>query len=93
MLNGDLWADCRYVVSFTTTIVELIKYVDSNSPTLGEIYECIDIMVGKVEHIIRQRNPSLEFFHEIHKLIEKSWIKLNISLHVVAYALNPKWYM
>lgn len=93
MLNGDWWVDCRYVVFFTTTIVELIKYVDSNSPTLGEIYECIDIMVGKVEHIIRQRNPSLEFFHETHKLIEKSWIKLNISLHVVAYALNPKWYM
>lgn len=93
LLNEDWWADCRYVVSFTTPIMELIKYVDSNSPALGEIYECIDTMVDKVKHIIHQRNPSLEFFHEIHKLIEKRWIKLNTSLHVVAYALNPKWYM
>ena len=46
-------------------------------------------MVGKVKHIIRQRNPSLEFFHEIHKLIEKRWNKLNTSLRMVAYALNP----
>lgn len=93
LLNEDWWADCRYVVSFTTPVVELIKYVDSNSPALAKIYECIDTMVGKVKHIIHQGNPSLEFFHEIHKLIEKRWIKLNTSLHVVAYALNPKWYM
>lgn len=35
----------------------------------------------------------MEFFQEIHKIIEKRWIKLNTSLRVVAYALNPKWYM
>ena len=93
LLNEDWWADCTYVVSFTAPIVELIRYADSDSPALGEIYECIDTMVGKIKHIIRQRNPSLEFFHEIHKLIEKRWLKLNTSLHMAAYALNPKWYM
>ena len=93
LLSDDWWADCRYVVSFTAPIVELIRYADSDSPTLGEIYECIDTMVGKIKHIIRQRNPSLEFFHEIHKVIEKRWNKLNTSLHMAAYALNPKWYM
>ena len=50
-------------------------------------------MVDKVKKIIRQRNPSLDFFNEIHKLIEKRWNKLNTSLHMAAYALNPKWYM
>ena len=93
LLNEDWWAECRYIVSFTSPIVELIRYADSNSPCLGEIYECIDTMVDKVKYIIRQRNPSLDFFNEIHKLIEKRWIKLNTSLHMAAYALNPKWYM
>ena len=71
LLNEDWWADCTYVVSFTAPIVELIRYADSDSPALGEIYECIDTMVGKVKHIIHQINPSLEFFHEIDKLIGK----------------------
>lgn len=93
LLSDYWWVDCRYVVSFTTPIVELIRYADSDSPTLGKIYECIDTMVGKIKHIICQRNPSLEFFHEIHKVIEKRWNKLNTSLYMAAYALNPKWYM
>jgi len=50
-------------------------------------------MVGKVKHIIHQRNPSLEFFYEIHKLIEKIWITFNTSLDMATYAPNPKWYM
>ena len=84
---------CKYIVSFTTPIVELIRYADSDSPTLGEVYECIDTMVGKIKHIIQDRNPLLEFFNEIHKVIEKRWSKLNTSLHMDTYALNPKWYM
>lgn len=93
LLNDDLWSDCKYVVSFTTQIVKLIRYANSNSPNLGEIYECIDSMVGKIRHIIQDRNPSLEFFNEIHEIMGKRWIKLNTSLHMVVYALNPKWYM
>lgn len=53
LLNEDWWAEVRYVVSFTSPIVELIRYADIDSPSLGEIYECIDCMVGKVRHIIR----------------------------------------
>ena len=26
-------------------------------------------------------------------MIDKRWIKLNTSLHMAKYALNPKWYM
>ena len=93
LLSEEWWTECKYVVSFTSPVVELIRYADSDSPSLGEIYECMDSMVGKVKNIIRQRNPSLDFFVEIHKLIEKRWNKLNTPLHMAAYALNPKWYM
>ena len=35
----------------------------------------------------------MESFQEKHKIIEKRWRKLNASLHMATYALNPKWYI
>ena len=93
ILNDDWWVDVKYIVSFTSPIMELIRYADSDSPCLGEIYESIDSMIGKIKSIIRQRDPSLELFNELQKLIEKRWNKLNTPLHMAAYALNPKWYV
>jgi hypothetical protein len=71
LLNNDWWIDVKYIVSFTSPIVELTRYADSDSPNLGEIYESIDSMIGKIKSIMRQRDPTLEFFNEIQKLIEK----------------------
>ena len=48
LLNEDWWVEVKYVVSFTSPIVELIRRVDFDSPILGQIYECMDCMVGKV---------------------------------------------
>ena len=93
LLNDDWWVDVRYIVSFTSPIVELIRYADSDSPCLGEIYESIDSMIGKIKSTIRERDPSLELFNELQKLIEKRWNKMNTPLHMAAYALNPKWYV
>jgi len=93
LLDDDWWANVKYIVSFTAPIVELIRYADSDSPCLGEIYESIDSMIGKIKSIIRQKDPSLELFNELQKLIEKRWNKLNTPLHMAAYALNPKWYV
>ena len=52
LLNEDWWEECRYIVSFTSPIVDLIRYADLDSPRLGEIYECIDTMVDKVKYIM-----------------------------------------
>jgi len=93
ILNEEWWLDVKYIVSFTYPIVELIRYADSDSANLGEIYESIDSMIGHVKSIVRQRDPSLESFNEIQKLIEKRWNRMNTPLHMVAYALNPKWYV
>ena len=35
ILNEDWWPEVRYVVSFTSPIVELIRYADSYSHSLG----------------------------------------------------------
>ncbi len=93
LLNDDWWIEMKYIVSFTAPIMELIGYADSDSPCLGEIYESIDNMIGKIKSIIHQRDPSLELFKEFQKLIEKRWNKLNTPLHMASYALNPRWYV
>jgi hypothetical protein len=36
LLNDDWWVDVKYIVSFTSPMVELIKYADSDSPSLGK---------------------------------------------------------
>lgn len=71
ILNDDWWVDVKYIVSFTSPIMELIRYANLDSPCLGEIYESIDSMIGKIKSNIRQRDPSLELFNELQKLIEK----------------------
>ena len=53
ILNEYWWVEGKYVVSFKSPIVELIRYAYFDSPSLGEIYECMDCMVCKVRHIIR----------------------------------------
>lgn len=94
VLDNDWWADCSYLVSFLGHIVEVIRYTDSDAPSLGEIYETFDSMLGRVKVAIQQREPSLEFYtSQIRPIIQRRWDRMNTPLHMAAYALNPKWYV
>lgn len=44
VLDNDWWLDCSYLVSFLAPIVEVIHYIDSNAPSLREIYETFESM-------------------------------------------------
>ena len=94
VLDDDWWADCSYLVSFLRPIVEVIRYGDSDSPSLGEIYETFDSMLGRVRAAIREKEPSLEFYTtQIRPIIQRRWDRMNTPLHMATYALNPKWYV
>lgn len=62
VLDNDWWADCSYLVSFLGPIVEVIHYADSDAPSLEEIYETFDSMLGRVKATTQQRETSLEFY-------------------------------
>jgi hypothetical protein len=87
--------DCSYLVSFLHPIVEVIHYIDIDSPSLGEIYETFDSMLGQVKATICEKEPSLEFYmNQIQPIIQCRWDRMNTPLHMAnMYALNPKWYM
>jgi len=94
ILDNDWWTECSYLVSFLRPIVEVIRYTDTDSPSLGEIYETFDSMLGQVRAAIREKEPSLEFYNnEIRPIIQRRWDRMNTPLHMAAYALNPKWYI
>ena len=94
VLDNDWWADCSYLVSFLGPIVEVIRYTDSDSPSLGEVYETFDSMLGRVKLAIKQREPSLDFYTtQVRPIIQRRWDRMNTPLHMAAYAINPKWYV
>ena len=73
---------------------QVIRYGDADSPSLGEVDECIDSMLGQMRADVCERDPTLAFYTKhIEPIIHRRWEKLNTRLHMAAYALNPKWYI
>lgn len=86
------WSDAKYIVSFITPVFQFIKYGDVDASTLGEVYECINAMLGQMRAVVRESDPSLAFYTKhIQPMIQRRWDSLNTPLHMAA--LNPKWYM
>lgn len=90
ILDDRFWADVKFVVNFMQPICEVIKFVDSDKPCLGEIYEEIDSMCEIIKKITDAKDPSL--YPLIEEKLHGRWNKLNTTLHCAAYALNPKWH-
>lgn len=94
MKSDQFWSDAKYIVSIITPVFQVIRYEDADSPSLGEVYECIVSMLGQMNIVVRKRDPTLAFYTKhIEPIIHHRWEKLNTPLHMVAYALNPKWYI
>ncbi len=72
ILDDDWRVDCGYLVSILLPIVDVIRYADTDSPNLGEIYETFDSMLGQVKVAIREKEPSLEFYtDQIRPIIQR----------------------
>ncbi|XP_059064530.1 uncharacterized protein LOC131856678 [Cryptomeria japonica] len=70
-----------------------VRYADTDSPSLGEIYETFDSMLGKIKQTILAKDPTLGFYEQhIRPIVTRRWNIMNTPLHMAAYALNPKWY-
>ncbi|XP_057840716.2 uncharacterized protein LOC131050532 [Cryptomeria japonica] len=93
ILDDNWWSTMRYVCSIISPIVDVIRYADTDSPSLGEIYETFDSMLGKIKQTILAKDPTLGFYEQhIRPLVTRRWNIMNTPLHMAAYALNPKWY-
>lgn len=73
--------------------MDVIRYADTNSPSLGEIYETMDSMLQKIKQIILSHDNDMVLYEGyINPIFLWRWNTMNTPLHIASYALNPKWY-
>lgn len=74
--------------------MDVIRYADTDSPSLGEIYETFDSMLGKMKKAISDKDPNSGLYEQkIRPIVTRRWNTMNTPLHMAAFALNPKWYV
>jgi hypothetical protein len=72
----------------------MIRIFDIDMPCLGEAYESIDSMLKRIREIIKATDddPLELFYDEVKNIVTKRWNKMITPLHLLAYALHPKYY-
>ena len=90
ILDDQFWGDVKFVMEFVEPICDMLHYVDIDGPCLGEIYENMDSMCERIRSITDEKDPNL--WAQLKNIIHGRRNKLNNPLHMVAYAMNPKWY-
>lgn len=63
-------------------------------PCIGEIYYGIDLMIEKMKSTIntKEQDPKETFFKQMHDIVEERWNKMTTPLHLLAFALSPKYF-
>ena len=89
ILDDQFWGDVKFVMEFVEPICDMLHYVDIDGPCLGEIYENMDSS-ERIRSITDEKDPNL--WAQLKNIIHGRWNKLNNPLHMVAYAVNPKWF-
>ncbi|XP_057854505.1 uncharacterized protein LOC131064392 [Cryptomeria japonica] len=94
ILSEKWWDDVEYVLNFTEPIMSMIRYADTDRPCLGEIYDGMDCMVEKIKEVInrKENDPTETFFKVVQKIVVDRWKKMTTPLHLLAFALTPKFY-
>lgn len=64
----------------------MIRFVDTYQLVIGEMYEQMDNMLGKIKDIVEPKDAIL--YDHIHKHVVKRWDNLNVPLHALAYVLT-----
>ncbi|GAV84725.1 LOW QUALITY PROTEIN: DUF659 domain-containing protein/Dimer_Tnp_hAT domain-containing protein, partial [Cephalotus follicularis] len=95
-LLDDLWWDSiYYILSFTAPIYDMIRFCDTNKPSLYLVYDMWDMMIEQVKkaiyyHEVKMVHEESHFFQVVHEILIDRWDKNNTPLHYLAHALNPK---
>lgn len=94
LLADSWWERVGYLLKITEPIMSMLRYADMDRPCLGEIYDGIDSMIEKIKQVIneQEQDPQETFFKQVQKIINERWNKMTTPLHLLAYALTPKYY-
>lgn len=94
ILHDTWWERVEYLLSLLEPIMSMIRFTNMDHPCLGEVYEGIDSMIEKMKLIINEKaqGPEETFFKEVRTICVERWNKMTTPLHLLAFALTPKFY-
>jgi len=94
ILDDAWWDKVQYLLRFTEPILTMIRVFDTDMPCLGEVYENIDSMLERIREIIKENDndPFETFYNKVKDIVTERWNKMTTPLHLLAYALHPKYY-
>ncbi|KAF7144768.1 hypothetical protein RHSIM_Rhsim04G0118200 [Rhododendron simsii] len=79
-MDEDFWSK---------TIYKMLRFCDTDQAIIGEVYEQMDTMLGKLKDIL-VTDPVV--YNLVHQIVVERWDTMNIPLHCLAYVLVPKYY-
>ena len=73
-------------MAFSNTIVDLLWMLDTDKPSLGEVYEGIDSIIEKIREVInaKEKDPNEVFYNEVKDILTKRRNKMTTPLHLLA---------
>ncbi|KAG5561819.1 hypothetical protein RHGRI_004760 [Rhododendron griersonianum] len=89
VMDEDFWSKTKRVLKITKPIYKMLKFCDTDQAIIGEVYEQMDTMLGKLKDIL-VTDPVV--YNLVYQIVVERWDRMNIPLHCIAYVLIPKYY-
>ncbi|KAF8377072.1 hypothetical protein HHK36_030445 [Tetracentron sinense] len=85
------WDSVRLILKITKLIFQIIKLCDKDGAVIGEVYEGLEDMLGKIKDNLKDVEEE-SLFLDIQRIVNARRKKMNVPLHSLAYALTPHYY-
>eukprot|EP00253_Pinus_taeda_P002252 PITA_02252 len=90
VFNDGFWKDAEEIIVVTEPLVRVLRMVDGDKPTMGYIYEAMDLAK---EAIKRRYGDDETKYMPLLDIIDAHWDrKLHSPLHTTGYFLNPQYF-
>lgn len=97
MIFDEHWWVCvQYVLYITEPIMTMLRFANTDTPCLGDVYDGMDTIVEKVKHSTQahESDPTKceALCSKVKAIIIHRWEKMTTPLHLLAYALSSRYY-
>lgn len=91
IIDEEFWDEVENILTITKPIYSMIKFVDGEGVKMGEVYERMDSMIGKIRDVI-SINKHKSDYENMEEILVSRWEKMNIPMHCLGNTLNPLYY-
>lgn len=86
--DDDFQVEAENILRIMKPIYLLIKFCDGEGPKMGEIYEKMDSMLGKIQDVMKESIYAF-YFPQVLQIVLKRCEKMSIPLRCLGFALTP----